>query len=171
MSWATLGLLDFRSPSPHFIGFLSVVIVGRSVGISSCRVRYGILDYGKRQSIETTVPEVCAVTIITNAADPAIIFPTDSHQCLETIIILHRRPQHGVKPGGCRAESLKTKVVLHNIDSGRCTTIASSSALATAADEEDLMVVVMEVGEEGNNNVEYEGADSGAVWCSICTML
>jgi hypothetical protein len=49
------------------------------------------------------------------------------------------------------------------IDSGRCTTIASSSALATAADEEDLMVVVMEVGEEGNNNVEYEGITEACV--------
>jgi len=64
---------------------------------------------------------------------------------------------------------LKTKVVLHNIDSGRCTTIASSSTLATAADDEDLMVVVMEVGEEGNNNVEYEGADSGGVL--FCIMV
>jgi hypothetical protein len=31
------------------------------------------------------------------------------------------------------------------------------------------MVVVMEVGEEGKNNVEYEGADSGGVL--FCIMV
>jgi len=39
----------------------------------------------------------------------------------------------------------------------------SCAKLSSVADEEDLMVVVMEVGEEGNNNVEYEGADSGGL--------